>query len=176
VCAAVRETFEESGVLFAGPSPDTLVADTTAADWEADRAALVDRSLGLADLAERRGLVLRTDLLAYWAHWITPEFEPRRYDTRFFVARLPEGQRTRDVSGEADHTVWMSAAAAVAGVDSGEMGMYPPTYVTVRELAGHGRADEVLSAAESRVVTAVMPRVELVDGVPVFVDIDEFGR
>ena len=59
-----------------------------------------------------RGLVLRTDLLVAWAHWITPEFEPRRYDTRFFVAALPAGQRTRDVSGEADRVAWMTAADA----------------------------------------------------------------
>ncbi len=107
VCAAVRETFEESGVLLAGAAPDTVVADTTGEGWEQDRAALVDRSLGFADFLTARGLVLRTDLLAAWAHWITPEFEPRRYDTRFFVAALPAGQRTRDVSGEADTVAWM---------------------------------------------------------------------
>ncbi len=51
--------------------------------------------------------MLRTDLLGAWAHWITPAFEPRRYDTRFFVAALPAGQQTRDVSGESDAVAWM---------------------------------------------------------------------
>ena len=60
--------------------------------------------------------MLRSDLLGPWAHWITPEFEERRYDTWFFVAALPEGQRTRDVSGEADHTVWIRPADAASGV------------------------------------------------------------
>ena len=63
VCAAVRETFEESGVLLAGPSADEVVADTTGDDWEADRVALEARELSLTDFLARRGLVLRTDLL-----------------------------------------------------------------------------------------------------------------
>ena len=91
VCAAVRETFEESGVLLAGPSADEVVADTTGDDWEADRVALEGRTLSLTDLLARRGLVLRTDLLGVWAAWTTPVFEPRRYRTWFFVADLPVG-------------------------------------------------------------------------------------
>ncbi len=63
VCAAVRETFEESGVLLAGPSADSVVADTTGEDWEADRVALETRALSFTDFLDRRGLVLRTDLL-----------------------------------------------------------------------------------------------------------------
>ncbi|MGH8834261.1 MAG: NUDIX hydrolase, partial [Actinomycetes bacterium] len=98
VCAAVRETFEESGVLLAGVSADTVVADVAGVDWERDRRALVDRDLAFSDFLCARGLVLRTDLLGLWAHWITPEFEERRYDTRFFLAALPAGQLTRDVS------------------------------------------------------------------------------
>ncbi len=162
VCAAMRETFEESGVLLAGASQDSLVSDTTGADWERDRAALVDRSLGFAEFLDRRGLVLRTDLLAAWAHWITPEFEPRRYDTRFFVAAMPSGQRTRDVSGEADHVAWLSPRAAVAGVDSGTMAMLPPTYVTVQEMAAFGSARAALTAARTRHIRTVTPGVELV--------------
>lgn len=162
VCAAVRETFEESGVLLAGVDAETVVADTTGEEWERERAALVDRSLSFAELLDRRGLVLRTDLLAAWAHWITPEFEPRRYDTRFFVAALPAGQLTRDVSGEADHVVWMTPADALAGVDSGEMGMLPPTYVTLREIGGQASIDAVWRAARSRRITPVVPEVTLV--------------
>jgi len=164
VCAAVRETFEESGVLLAGPSADSLVADTTADDWERDRAALVDRSLAFADFLAQRGLVLRSDLLYAWAHWITPEFEPRRYDTRFFLAVMPVGQRTRDVSGEADHVEWMRPTDACAGVDAGAMSMLPPTYVTVAEVATYATASEALAAAEHRTITTVTPGVEIIDG------------
>src|SRR6266542_1502303 len=121
VAAAVRETFEESGVLLAGPSADSVVADTTGADWEADRVALEDRSLSFADFLHGRGLVLRADLLGPWAHWITPEFEPRRYDTRFFLAALPSGQKTRDVSRESDQVAWVPPAEAARQVDAGEL-------------------------------------------------------
>ncbi len=164
VCAATRETFEESGVLLAGMTADSLVSDTTGDDWERDRAALVDRSLSFADFLDRRGLVLRTDLLAAWAHWITPEFEPRRYDTRFFLAVLPSGQLTRDVSGEADRVTWMRPAEAAAGVDGGSMAMLPPTYVTVAELARFASTTEMLAAAPMREIFTVTPGVEIVDG------------
>jgi 8-oxo-dGTP pyrophosphatase MutT (NUDIX family) len=173
ICAAVRETFEESGVLLAGTSDDTVVADTTARDWEADRAALVDRTLSFTELLERRGLVLRTDLLAAWAHWITPEFEPRRYDTRFFVALLPTGQRTRDVSGEADRVVWMRPADAVACAESGQMQMLPPTSVTLAELAVYPTSRAALAAAGSRVITTIMPGVTGVGGRLVFTGVDD---
>ena len=115
VCAAVRETFEESGVLLAGTSPTTVVADTTGDDWEADRVALEARELAFTDFLERRGLVLRTDLLGVWAGWLTPVFEPRRYRTWFFVAALPEGQVTRDVSTESSSVTWMPALGGRRG-------------------------------------------------------------
>jgi 8-oxo-dGTP pyrophosphatase MutT (NUDIX family) len=156
VCAAVRETFEESGVLLAGGSADAVVADTTGAPWEADRQALLDRSESLAELLERRGLVLRSDLLRPWAHWITPEFEPRRFDTRFFVAAVPSGQRARDVSGEADQAVWMPVSGAVRDHDDGTLPMLPPTIVALRELAAYGTVEEVLDA--NMTVTPLMPR------------------
>ena len=163
VCAAVRETFEESGVLLAGQSATAVVADTTGEDWERERAALVDRSLGFADLLLRRGLVLRSDLLGAWAHWITPEFERRRYDTRFFLAALPAGQRTRDVSGEADTVVWMSPGDAVAEADSGALAMLPPTYVTLRDLTEFETVAQALAAAPGRQIRPVLPGVALID-------------
>ncbi|GHF62621.1 hypothetical protein GCM10010218_50130 [Streptomyces mashuensis] len=161
VCAAVRETFEEAGVLLAGPTPDTVVADTTGDDWEADRAALVSRELAFADFLERRGLLLRSDLLGAWARWITPEFEPRRYDTWFFVAALPEGQRTRNASTEADRTVWTAPADAVAGYERGDLLMMPPTIATLRSLLPYGEPGAVLAAAAARDLTPVLARARL---------------
>ena len=162
VCAAVRETFEESGVLLAGPAEDAIVPDTSGDDWEADRQALLDRSQSLAELLARRGLVLRGDLLRPWAHWITPEIEERRYDTRFFVAALPAGQRTRDVSTESDRVTWMRPAEAVAGGRAGEMPMLPPTLVTLTELAAYDSVAEVLAAR--RDIRPRLPEARLVDG------------
>lgn len=161
VAAAVRETFEESGVLLAGPSADSVVADTTGDDWEADRVALERRSLGFADFLHGRGLVLRADLLGPWAHWTTPEFEPRRYDTAFFVAALPVGQITRDVSGESDQVAWMRPADAVAAVEAGEMAMLPPTYLCCRDVARHGTVDAVLAESADRPIPSILPTLRL---------------
>lgn len=163
VCAAVRETYEEAGVLLAGPTADTVVGDTTGEDWEADRAALVARDLSFAEFLDRRGLVLRSDLLGAWTRWITPEFEPRRYDTWFFVAALPQGQRTRNVSTEADRTVWIRPAEAAASYDKGELLMMPPTIATLRQLLEYGSAAAALAAAPGRDLTPVLARARLED-------------
>lgn len=132
VCAAVREVFEECGVLLAGPDPDTVVGDVSDATWESARVALIAREVGFAELLTERGLVLRSDLLAPWSRWITPEFEPRRYDTYFFLAALPARQVTKITqSGEAESSVW-APAAELAG---GAYPMLPPTTATLREVA-----------------------------------------
>ncbi|MFF7371918.1 NUDIX hydrolase [Streptomyces tricolor] len=164
VCAAVRETYEEAGVLLAGPDPDSVVGDTTGEDWEADRAALVARELSFAEFLDRRGLVLRSDLLGAWTRWITPEFEARRYDTWFFVAALPEGQRTRNASTEADRTVWIRPEEAAAGYDKGELLMMPPTVATLRQLLPYRTAADALADAPARDMTPVLARARLKDG------------
>ena len=160
VCAAVRETFEESGVLLAGPSADEVVADTTGEDWEADRVALESRALSMTEFLARRGLVLRSDLLGVWSGWLTPIFEPRRYRTWFFVAALPEGQRTRDVSSESDLVAWAPVSDALARVDAGEFLMLPPTYLTCLEVGQHASPAAVLEAAAERAVEMFMPSAE----------------
>ncbi len=164
VCAAVRETYEESGVLLAGPTSNALVSDITGPDWEADRAALIAHELSFAGFLERRGLVLRSDLLGAWARWITPEFEPRRYDTWFFVAALPAGQRTARTSSEADRTVWITPARAVAQFDAGELMMLPPTIATLRELSPYDTVEQVLTAAARRDLAAVMAEARMENG------------
>ncbi|MFE3827670.1 NUDIX hydrolase [Streptomyces sp. NPDC059092] len=192
VCAAVRETYEEAGVLLAGETADTVVGDLGGYDrtggddrgaggaggargvdgvhgardddrdgWEADRAALVARELSFADFLHRRGLILRSDLLGAWARWITPEFEPRRYDTWFFVATLPPGQRTRNASTEADRTVWIRPSEATEAYDRGELLMMPPTVATLRQLQPYGTAADALAGAEGRDLAPVLATARL---------------
>lgn len=161
LCAAVREVFEESGVLLAGPDPDTVVGDVSGDDWEEARVALIAREIGFADLLAGRGLLPRTDLLAPWTRWITPEFEPRRYDTYFFVALLPGGQRTRDVGGEAAHTRW----AAPAELAADGTPMLPPTRVTLQQIARHPSIGAVLADAATRsAADPVRPSVDYETG------------
>jgi 8-oxo-dGTP pyrophosphatase MutT (NUDIX family) len=180
VGAAARELFEEAGVLLAGPvdeidrtvSDGTLtgvvthgsetsdgngvVGDVSEQDWEADRAAVAAHKLTMTELLDRRGLRLRDDLLLPWARWITPEFEPKRFDTWFFVALLPEGQTARDVSGESESATWISPEAANG------LAMLPPTRSTVDSLRPYGKIAEVIAASSRRnAASPVTPRVEM---------------
>ena len=158
VCAAVRETFEESGVLLAGdPQTGEVVADTSGDDWEQDRLALLDGSHSLSELLARRGLAVRADLLRAWTHWITPDFEQRRFDTRFFVAALPAGQRTRHVGGEADRVLWSDVHEAVRRCAAGEMEMLPPTITTLTDLTAYASVADVLAAGERREISPILP-------------------
>ncbi len=172
VCAAVRETFEESGVLFAGPTADSVVEDTTGDDWEADRRRLEGRDLSFTDFLQQRDLKLRTDLLRVWGSWVTPVFEPRRFRAWFFVAELPAGQRTRDVSTESDEVTWLPVREAIAAVDSGEMFMLPPTYCTCLELYDSTTPAEALAAASSQDLEPIEPVAEI-DGDSAYLTIPE---
>ncbi|GAB3968216.1 NUDIX hydrolase [Plantactinospora veratri] len=171
VCAAAREVFEEAGVLLAGPDRDAVVGDVSGDEWERARQALVNRRTGFADLLRDCRLTLRSDLLLPWSRWVTPEFEPRRFDTYFFVALLPLGQRPRDVSGEADHTTWIRPADALARAAAGEMAMLPPTLIMLTELdACPDLASLPEMAAGRNPAAPVVPRIaEAEDGTPRFV-------
>ncbi|WP_324275544.1 NUDIX hydrolase [Blastococcus brunescens] len=162
VCAAVRETFEESGVLLASTGDGAMVRDTTGEAWEADRLALIDGAVSLGEFLARRSLVLRADLLRPWSQWITPEWAPRRFDTRFFVAALPEGQRTRDVGGEADSVTWLPVAETLDRHRDGALELMTATATTLRELAEFADVASVLAA--QRRVRPIMRRAVVVDG------------
>ncbi len=164
VCAAVRETFEECGVLLAtAPGWDTF---PTVDDegWEDERRRLLAREVALSDLLLARGLVLRSDLLRAWARWTTPELEPRRYDTWFFLARLGSGDGARHLGdGEASRSSWASARETLRAHVRGEVALMPPTLVTLEEVAAAATAADLVAAP--RVVRAVMPfLVETADG------------
>ncbi len=157
LCAAVRETFEECGVLLAGPGAREVLADVSTEDWEAERAALENREQTLSELLGRRSLVLRTDLLRPLAHWITPEVEPRRFDTRFFLAAMPDGQACREVGGEADDRLWLRPEDALGGARR----MMPPTAAVLRELAAYPDVGRALAA--QRCLSPVLPRAVVAD-------------
>ena len=175
VCAAVRETFEESGVLLAGSPADGLVTDVAdlasdAVGLAADRHALLTGTASLGEVLGRRGLLLRADLLTPWARWITPEASPRRYDTWFFAAALPPGQACTAAPeghadpGESESGTWLRPAAALEATRAGQITLLPPTAVTLGELAVHRDTAAVLAARP--VITPRMPRVIVEDGRP----------
>jgi len=158
-CAAVRETFEESGVLLAGPSAAELVQD--GATLEQDRDALLAGSISLGDLLRLRGLLLRADLLTPWARWITPVISPRRFDTWFFAATLPPGQAASLAAGESDSGSWWEPAAAVEAARSGEITLLPPTAVTLAELAGYQDVAAIMAAR--RQIVPLLPAAVVED-------------
>jgi 8-oxo-dGTP pyrophosphatase MutT (NUDIX family) len=183
VCAAIRETFEESGVLLAGPAGDGaglagaglagaglvdagLVSSSAA--LAADRHALLTGTATLGEVLGRRGLVLRADLLTPWARWITPEVSPRRFDTWFFAAALPAGQTATAAPeghadpGESESGTWLRPGAALDAAEAGEITLLPPTAVTLRELAAHQDVDGIL--ARRMIITPRLPRVIVEDG------------
>jgi hypothetical protein len=174
VCAAVRELFEECGVLLAGTSASDVVADLSGPEWEADRLALLAHEVALSEVLQRRRLMLRSDLLGAWSRWCTPAFEPRRYDTWFFIAALPAGQQARDVGGEADHASWIPVADAARCGQTGELAMMPPTVITLDELAD--AADVGAALARPRTLSLVMPWLVCQgDEVSIRVDVDGVG-
>ena len=163
VCAAARETFEESGVLFAGPAgrgrsaPDSIVGDASV--YGDARRALADGTLSFADFLRRENLELRSDLLRPWANWVTPEAErTRRYDTYFFVGALPKGQRADGENTESDRAGWTTPEAAIDDFAAGRSFLLPPTWTQLDSLAGRTVA-EVL--AVERQIVAVQPHLEI---------------
>lgn len=157
VCAAARETFEESGVLFAGAADDADVLVDDASVYHEARAALVDRSLSFADFLQREMLVLRADLLRPWANWVTPKEErTRRYDTYFFVGALPEGQRADGENTETDKADWITPQRALEDFADGRSFLLPPTWTQLDSLNGRSVA-EVL--AVERQIVSVTPHL-----------------
>ena len=163
VCAAARETFEESGVLFAGPAddPDGIVRDASV--YHHERIALEDHSLAFGDFLRAEKLVLRADLLRPWANWVTPKEErTRRYDTYFFVGALPQGQRAdADINTESDLAGWARPEAAIEDFAQGRALLLPPTWTQLDSLTGRTVADVL--AVERHIVT-VEPQLTMLEG------------
>jgi 8-oxo-dGTP pyrophosphatase MutT (NUDIX family) len=164
--AAVRETFEEAGLLLAARADGTTVdlADPGVQRMRrvpggGDRAGERASAAGFAAwLAEER-LVLDLARLTYWSRWVTPAQEPRRYDTCFFVARAPEGQIPVHDSVETTGHRWVSARDALSAND---LPLIYPTRKNLEELARLADVDAVVAHAEARKeVRSVQPHVEL---------------
>lgn len=158
--AAAREVFEETGVLLARtatgePAPD---AHTEPVLGAARHALLEDRT-SLYDVLTAGSLRLDLAPVVYFAHWITPVVEPRRFDTRFFLAALPPGQEARHDPREMDDALWLTPAAALARFHEGTLPMVFPTVHSLELLAGYRSVAEALDGFRGCVVRTVLPRL-----------------
>lgn len=148
---AARELFEEAGVLIARGAP-------AGHELTAMRARVLD-GVSASDLLAERGLAFDVDALVYFAHWITPSAEPKRFSARFYVAALPAGQEPRFDDRETVDQVWITPADALAR--AGELALPPPQIRTFHDLSGARTVDDVFAIARARAdhAHAVMPRL-----------------
>jgi len=151
--AAIRETFEEAGLLLARNADGGLVDlrdEARAARFQAHREEVDAGRRSLSAVLEAEKLTAATDSLSYVARWITPRGPSRRYDTRFFAAPAPPGQRALPDRREAVHSEWVRPRDALRRFEAREMAMLPPTFAMLRLLSGFEGSSQALSAARQQ--------------------------
>jgi 8-oxo-dGTP pyrophosphatase MutT (NUDIX family) len=159
VAAALREAFEETGILLGRWDGVGNVHTDAAGSLEVARRALLGGVLGIHEVVVGNGVHLSGDELLYVAHWITPEPEPRRYDTRFFAARVSADAECVVHEAELTDALWMPPTEAVARFHAGELKMLPPTVRTLARLAEFRTLPELWDALRSAPVPALLPRM-----------------
>ncbi len=151
--AAIRECFEETGIMLAYGTSGTLLDVSDARDqtwlWE-QRRRVQEGKIRFVDVIRESRLVLATDRVHYWAHWITPEDQRRRYDTRFFLASTPSGQRVAHDGAEVIESAWITPAAVIDKAKAGEWLVVLPTLYNLKMLSRFGSVAEAEAAAKTR--------------------------
>jgi 8-oxo-dGTP pyrophosphatase MutT (NUDIX family) len=155
VAAAIREAFEETGILLHTPGPASHAPADEA--LVVARRALLSGVVGIREVAVSLGVRFDASSLVYLAHWVTPEPEPRRYDTRFFLARVPEGAVCTPHRGELVDSRWAGAGTAVAEFEAGRLPLLPPTVLTLRALAAFASVDAMLASLADAPVPEILP-------------------
>jgi 8-oxo-dGTP pyrophosphatase MutT (NUDIX family) len=157
--AAVREAFEEAGVLLARTSAGGYVRfddhPEVEARFDRHRRALNAGECSFLDLLDAEDLDLALDDVRYFAHWITPEGEPKRFDTRFFLARAPEGQAYAHDEGELIGSEWVRPAEALERHRAGDFAMIGPTVVSLQDIGRFATCDALF---EEGLVATGVPR------------------
>lgn len=158
---AIREAFEEAGVLLARPAgSDALVGGERVRALDADRDRLHGGDLTLAAFLEREDLRLACDALTRFAHWVTPEMMPKRFDTHFFIAAAPPDQVLAHDGHESVDSVWITPDQAVADAGAGKRTVIFPTLRNVEMLGEAGTVEEAVDQARARPLVTVLPWTE----------------
>jgi 8-oxo-dGTP pyrophosphatase MutT (NUDIX family) len=164
--AGIRETFEEAGILLAQESSGELVSfkgkrEAGFADY---RKEMRDNQLSFNEMIAREGLKLAVDRLIYFAHWITPEIMPIRFDTRFFLTPAPPHQKASHDNVEATDHLWIIPQEALERNKSGTFSMLPPTMFNLMTLSRFSSVEEALASAEIKNVEVISPQISFEDG------------
>ncbi|NPU84245.1 MAG: NUDIX hydrolase [Syntrophaceae bacterium] len=165
--AAIRETFEEAGVLLArsGSGEPIDFADAGTADrFIAHRRSLNERKTTFIELGRRENLRFSMDRLIPFSHWITPDIESKRFDTRFFLAWLPDGQVPVHDNRELVESRWLTPEEALRLHERKEILLMPPTLKSMEELSACRTADELFAAAKQREIFTILPQAFSEDG------------
>ena len=155
--AAVRETYEETGLLFSAdaPNPVTLAAG---------RRQLLDGEASFTDILKKGKWTLALDRLLYFAHWITPELSPYRYDVRFFVTVAPQDQEATHDGIELTGNTWITPRHALAEYEQDRFNMVLPTIMTLRDLDRFDSIEAVMAVAVGKNVPSILTNIEKRDG------------
>jgi 8-oxo-dGTP pyrophosphatase MutT (NUDIX family) len=164
--AAIRETFEESGILLAKPLGSTTLVDAKRAGEieAANRAALCEGKTTFLKILTDNGMLLTLDDLVPYAHWITPEGMPKRFDTWFFLAAAPPEQAGAHDGKESTDSIWVSPREALAGGESGRFKLPFPTTRNLIKLGKHRTVSDALNDARGKAVVTVMPVMTRLNG------------
>ena len=159
--AAIREAYEECGVLLARPEGSRKLVDAERLiSLEPKRVALNEGAIGIGDVLSTEGLRLTLDLLTPFAHWITPKMMPKRFDTRFYLVIAPDDHLAMHDGSESVDSVWIRPADALEEAKAGTKTIIFPTRVNVQKLGRHRSVVEALAAARASTIITVEPRVE----------------
>lgn len=164
--AAIRETFEEAGILLAEAYSGAPLAEgiEKIEAFRESRKKLIDGSLSFKDFLVKHNLRLPLNKLVYLAHWITPEGQPKRFDTRFFLIGVSAGTEAVTDNQEVSLPVWLTPQAALEARESGDLGMMPPTYKNIERLKDYASVEEALAEEKLKKVPEILPKMKTVQG------------
>lgn len=169
--AAVREAFEETGILLARAGEVVMPSAAENEDLERWRVKLMLGDAHLLDVLNATGARVLFDEIVYFAHWITPVVEPRRYDTRFFMASIPRGRAIQTDEREMVDAVWLTPRAAIERFTRGQLPMVFPTVKTLQELAAFSSVEQAMESLRKLDVEPVLPRlIRTGSGVGIVID------
>jgi 8-oxo-dGTP pyrophosphatase MutT (NUDIX family) len=160
--AAIRETFEETGVLLGGKTTGNFVSfydENVLKRFNDYRRKLNASQITLAEIARKEKVLLFPDTLIPYSHWITPEFEKKRFNTRFFLAKLPPGQTPVADATELTESLWVTSSKALEMHRRKEIILMPPTLKTIEELTAFKDVEELFSAARKKIIHPILPQL-----------------